>query len=444
MCIVCIHESLDVGEKIEEGAKWVGEKIEEGAKAIGEGIETAVEAVGDVGEAVVEGVVDTVKDGIDTVAGGFNAIDKLLDGDKSGALKAITETPLYRSGEELVESVKQVGEGIYQGDLGKIGNGALGILTNDFTSLIPGGKAIGTVGKIAKKSAKELLKKGFKKEAKQGLKMEVKHMKNDIAENTFKKKRKTKRDQPDKKKKKKDKKDKRDKTDGKNDNDEEQKQCPVKEKKGKRMKRAVVRPPKTGRKTTKPAKGKKGKKNSSKTKKQNQCNDPDKCGIPEIREGSIGKYFKDTVEDCRNTAAGKFCHYLCHPGYDEQPQALICKDHGHNDKRWDHHVECEPHSCEQTLSGTFIKVKAPRWGSDIYITNKRGPDALLYAVLFDESKKLPIYSVAFHNFPVHVKIAARAESFRQHPCSRLGQNQAKNADYENLKNKPKKNPHGNS
>lgn len=372
--------------------------------------------------------------------GGINAVDRLFHNDKDGALNAIKETPLYHSGEQLVESAKQIGEGIYHGDVRKIGEGAFGLLTNDLTGMIPGGKAFGAIGKIVKKTGKKLAKKGLKKEAKQGLKTEVKHMKDDIAENSFKKKRKTKKDEPDKKKKKKDKKDKN----NDNDNDKEQKQCPVKEKKGGRIKRAVVRPKKPARTPNKPAKAKPTrKKKEPKKKKQTECDDPDKCGIPNIKLGSRRTYFNDTVEDCRNTAAGKFCHYLCHPGYDEKPHALICKDHGQNDKRWDREVECEPQTCEHSLLGTFIKVKAPRWGSDIYITNKRGPDALLYAVLFDESKKLPIYSLAYHNFPVHVKVAERAESFRQHPCSRLGDNQAKNSDYLNNKKLNKiPNPHG--
>lgn len=73
-----------------------------------------------------------------TIVGGVKAVGKLVTGDAKGALKEIKETPLYKEGENLVKSVKTVGEGIVKGDLKKIGEGVLGVATNDLLGFIPG------------------------------------------------------------------------------------------------------------------------------------------------------------------------------------------------------------------------------------------------------------------------------------------------------------------
>lgn len=473
--------SLDAGKQIEESAKWVGEQLKEGAKIVGEAAGAVVEIVAKpvvevvkaidtnagkaieegtkwVGEKIKEGaetavetVVDTVENGIDTVKGGFKAVDKLLHGDLNDALNAIKETPLYKSGEELVENIKEIDEGIVDGDLEKIGKGAFGVLTNDITSMIPVGKVIGTVEKVAEKGVKKVATKGFKK-AEHGIKTKVTNFKDDIAEKGFKKKGKPKNKKdhphPDNQKKnkndKKDKKDKKDKNDKKNEKDKQQKQCKVKEKKGRRIKRGVTRlsRPKTQRNRKRPG-SKPEKKSKPRKEKEIVCDEPDKCKTPDAKPDSKDVYYRDIAEKCQNSEADKVCHYLCHPGYDEKPHSLVCKNHGDNDKRWDKDIECEPHNCEHhsLIHATSIKVEASRWGSDIYIANRRGPDALLYYVLFDERKKLPIYSMTYHNFPIHVKIATRAEKFMEHPCTRLGHNQATNNDYKN-KLPHENNPHG--
>lgn len=185
----------------------------------------------------------------------------------------------------------------------------------------------------------------------------------------------------------------------------------------------------------------KGRKEEERQKKRDECDHPDKCGTPRVRPGSHGAYYADILEDCRNIPADKSCHYLCHPGYDEDPHALICRDHGQNDKRWNTDAHCVPQECEHSRFGqtTYIKVKASRWGSDIFSTYRRGRDAVLFVVLFDESEKLPIHSTAYHNFPVQVKLDERADYFRQHPCAHLSVNQAKNSDYSN--NPLPNNPH---
>lgn len=89
---------------------------------------------------------------IDTLNGGVEAVRKLVDGDPAGALEEIKQTPLYKEGENLVQSVIELGDGIAEGDFEKMGNGILGIASNDLLAFIPGEKGFSIGAKAWKQS----------------------------------------------------------------------------------------------------------------------------------------------------------------------------------------------------------------------------------------------------------------------------------------------------
>lgn len=303
-----------------------------------------------------------------TVEGGAKAVGKLVTGDPKGALEEVKQTPLYKSGEELVENIKEVGSGIIEGDLKKVGNGLLGVVTNDIVGFIPGEKLLGIGAKAAKKGIKKGIKKGAKKD--------LKNTKDDIVEKGFKDKK------PDKKDKQRDR----------------NKQCPAKNNRPKR---------------------------EAKKRKRGDCDndDDDYCKKPTPQKGKTREILKNSLNDCADTKVRKTCNYLCQAGYNEKPSALTCQ----SKNTWNPpHPGCEPQECG---ANGFIFVESSTIRSVLDKT-KGNRNVLLYLVLFDESKKLPIYSVAYYKFTLTLgKFSSRANNFRVHPCTRLIGKQADDKDY---------------
>lgn len=337
---------------------------------------------------VGKAIVDTGKNIGKSIVGGAKAIGKLVTGDPKGALKEIKATPIYKEGENLVKSVKNVGEGIVTGNFKKIGEGLLGVATNDLLSFIPGQKVLSTGAKAITKGVKETVKNTIKK----GAKKDAKNAKDDIVEKNFKKKDHDVNNKKDKKKK-----------------------CPVKKGKTKR---------------------------AADKRKRDDCSDDDdddddkkkRCKKPDFQKGSGTHIIKSSLHACMNSKLNEHCFYMCNAGYDEKPERLIC---GPNEK-WSANAACEPQVCEPAgAHKSFILVKSSTILS--VLDKKRGNDEVpLYLVLFDESKKLPIYSVTYYKFALATgKFTPRTDNFRPHPCIRLNNKQAVNKDYS--RNNPKSN-----
>lgn len=332
---------------------------------------------------VGKAIVDTGKKIVKSVVGGAKAIGKLVTGDAKGALKEIKATPIYKEGENLVKNIKNVGEGIVTGNFKKIGKGLLGVATNDLLSFIPGQKVLSTGAKAITKGVKETVKSSVKR----GSKKDGKHAKNDIVENNFKKKDHDAKNKKDKKK-----------------------EC--KPKKG-RTKRA------------------------SDSSKKDDCSDDDdkkKCKKPDFQQGSGTHIIKSSLHACMNSKPNERCFYLCNAGYDEKPDRLIC---GPNE-RWSANAACVPQVCEPAGVGkSFILVKSSTISS-VFDKKKGNSEVPLYLVLYDKSKKLPIYSVAYYKFVLASgKVTPRTDNFRPHPCVRLNNKQAVNRDYS--RNNPRSN-----
>lgn len=192
---------------------------------------------------------------------------------------------MVKSAEKLYHDVKTVGEGIVQGDIKKIGKGALGVVTSDFVDFIPGpGKIISTAGKGlkgaingGKNAVKDKGKKGnvVKNNVRKSwlyLKFfcyaDSKKGKDDIAKKNNQK--------SDEKKKK--------------DKEEKEKKCAAKS----RKKRA----------------------SAGDKRKRDDCNDKN-CPKPQVPQGSRGKLLPKTLNKCNNVKPKGKCNYLCNAGYTE-------------------------------------------------------------------------------------------------------------------------------
>lgn len=212
---------------------------------------------------------------VETGVGAVKALDRWVHDDDEGAAEAIKATPLYQAGEHLVDSFKELGDGIYNLDGGKIINGLVGIGTNELTEYIP---VIGKGVKVTAKVAKKVTQKTLKKTARKG----VRNTKDDIAKKGFKK------EKPAKKKEKENQKDKN-------------KQCPAKNDRPKR---------------------------AARKRRKKDCDDDkkDKCPKPNGKPGAKGQLIGSYLQACKNNKAKGNCYYLCQPGYDETPKSLTCQD----------------------------------------------------------------------------------------------------------------------
>lgn len=351
---------------------------------------------------------------VDTIKGGVKAVGKLIEGDPKGALKEVKKTPLYKEGENLVKNVKQVGEGIVKGDIKKVGEGLLGVATNDLLGFIPGQKALGVGAKAIKGGIKNTVESATKKGAKKETK-ETKTDKDNVIDKSFKDKKAEEKAKEDKKKK----------------------QCDAKKKRSRRA---------TG----------------SDKKSDDGCDDDDKdlkCPRPRYAEADRFNVILSSFHECANAEIGEKCNYLCNAGYNEKPDALWCRNSGKKDKNGKKETiwtaknvsttpvdaSCQAQAC---YSDGFIFVESSTVKSVLDKRNKNeqskyddedlagdsiftNRDVILYLVKYDEDKKIPIYSVAYHRWMMTMgNFRERPGHFREHPCTRLFGKQADDDDYE--------------
>lgn len=306
----------------------------------------------------------------------MKAVGKLLKGDAKGALNEVKKTPLYKEGESLVKSVKQVGEGIVTGDAKKIGSGLFGLATNDLLGFIPGEKALAIGAKAIKSGIKNTVEKTAKKDAKPA--------KDDIVDKSFKDK----------------------KGEEKAKQDKENKKCTAK----KTRRRRAADP------------------NDDKCDKKDE-DKKIKCGQPNYLAGNGNDVLSKTLKACKDDHVGERCQFLCNAGFIEKPKSLLCQKvtvGGKSTGKWDAEAGCEAQPCR---ADGFIFVESSTILS-VLDTKKGNTDVLLYLVKFDETKKLPKYSVAYTKYSMtNAKFNSRKDSFRIHPCARLAKLQTFNSDY---------------
>ncbi|KAI5695562.1 hypothetical protein M8J75_000247 [Diaphorina citri] len=361
-------------------------------------LKKAFKKVGDFVGGVVK---DTVKTVVKTVGGVAKTIGKAVTGDLKGAKKEFMDIPVVKD----VKNVVDLGKAVVTGDWKKAKEKGADLLTSGtldlVTTVIPGGKIVGTaakaVGKGLKGAATATKQAGntVKREVNKGI-SKVENKKKEIKDK--------KRDKDDKKKDEPDKKKEEDRSD-----------C-----KKKRTKRGGVS---TKNKT--PA-------GPSGTKRKKPCDD-DYCPKP-----NWANLIDETVEDCKKVKEGERCDYECEPSYREVDPRITCKKE-RNTLVWPNDGRCVLETCSGNPS--LVSMETPQVGS-LYRPGF-GKYITAYIVYFDKTKKLPLWSMSYLQAEIkkygfgkyksmsynQFKDYERSGSFYQHECTHLVGHQGKDADY---------------
>lgn len=298
------------------------------------------------GEFVVNTVKDTVNTVVDTAKGVVNTVGKAVQGDFEGAKNAFLDIPIVQDAKNVVE----LGGAVVTGDWDKAKEKGIDLLqskTLDLAlSVVPGGKIAGTAAKAAGKALK-----GVKQTGKKSLD----RVKRNVNKNIDKVETKNKKIK-----------------DKKNNQEtgkiEERGQCK------KRSKRAAK----------KKGKGK---------QQPGNCDDDDDddeddnkfCSKPKIANS-----IPETLIDCLKKKSGGRCDYECEPGYEEEDPNIVCKKVS-GKYVWPSDAKCNLKTCG---SGPFplIVIETPQV-SKLYKPSF-GKFVTVYVVLFDKTRKVPIWSVA--------------------------------------------------
>lgn len=286
-----------------------------------------------VGETVVNAVKNTVTEVVDTAKGVVKAVDKTVHGDFEGAKKAALNIPIVKDVKNVVEFGGAVISGDWDSAKKKAADAGASLLNVGLT-FVPGvGKVVGNIGKSAVKGLKPALKNGNKATK------NIKPKKND-SKNENKKKDKDKQ--------------KEDKFD--------EETCEY------RTKRAA-------------AKGK-GKTNKKK------C-DPNKCDAPKGITNSYGESF----EPCDDKKVGVDCSYECKVGFEEKGPSITCSSAPKKKATWSPKPECTLYVCD---AGSYpvVPVMTPKIKGLSSIASSKY--IVAYVVLFDKSRRLPVWSAALH------------------------------------------------
>ncbi|XP_026686851.1 uncharacterized protein LOC113471698, partial [Diaphorina citri] len=361
-------------------------------------LKKAFKKVGDFVGGVVK---DTVKTVVKTVGGVAKTIGKAVTGDLKGAKKEFMDIPVVKD----VKNVVDLGKAVVTGDWKKAKEKGADLLTSGtldlVTTVIPGGKIVGTaakaIGKGLKGAATATKQAGstVKREVNKGI-SKVENKKKEIKDK--------KRDKDDKKKDEPDKKKEEDRSD-----------C-----KKKRTKRGGVS---TKNKT--PA-------GPSGTKRKKPCDD-DYCPKP-----NWANLIDETVEDCKKVKEGERCDYECEPSYREVDPRITCKKE-RNTLVWPNDGRCVLETCSGNPS--LVSMETPQVGS-LYRPGF-GKYITAYIVYFDKTKKLPLWSMSYLQAEIkkygfgkyksmsynQFKDYERSGSFYQHECTHLVGHQGKDADY---------------
>lgn len=296
-------------------------------------------AVKTVAETVVNVVKDTVEQVVDTVSGVVTTIGKVVKGDLNGAKEAALSIPIVKD----VKNVVELGGAIISGDKDAIKEKGLDLLGSSIvdvglTVVAPGvGKVISTGLKTAAKGTKTALKN-------------AKNQVDKINKNIKPKKNNNDKDKPKDKDKDKDK-----------NKDDDNDSCET------RPKRA---PSNNG------------------NKKKKACK-PSDCDAPK----SIRYSLKNSFKQCNNKAIGSQCPYECKVGYEEKGPRPKCVKRTNSKSEWDPKPECSLYTCDNNKY-PIVVVKTPKIDS---LTSISTSDFIVvYVVMFDKSRKLPVWSVALH------------------------------------------------
>lgn len=292
-------------------------------------------AVKTVAKTVVNAVKDTVNEVVDTAKGVAKAVSKVVKGDLNGAKNAITNIPIVKD----IKNAVEFGGAVISGDWDAAKEKGVDLLGSSLldvglTVIAPGvGKVIGTGLKSITKGSK-LAIKNTKKQANK-VRREIKQKKNNLnKENNGKLKNKNK--------------DKKDNID----------RCES------RHRRATTKRGKYGCKRA-------------------------ECDAPTGVRFSLTR----TFQRCNRKQVGSKCHYECKVGYEEKGPSATCIKKTNQMSLWDPKPECTLYKCDD-IKFPVIAVKTPKIESLTSISTSKY--IVVYVVMFDKSRKLPVWSVALH------------------------------------------------
>lgn len=292
-------------------------------------------AVKTVAKTVVNAVKDTVNEVVDTAKGVAKAVGKVVKGDLNGAKNAITDIPIVNDIKNAVDFGGAVISGNWDTAKEK-GIDLLGssLLDVGLTVIAPGvGKVIGTGLKSIAKGSKVAIKNAKKQSNK--VRSQIKQKKNNAdKENNGKLKDKNK--------------DKKENTD----------RCES------RHTRATTKRGKYG------------------------CRRAE-CEAPTGVRFSLTR----TFQRCNRKQVGSKCHYECKVGYKEIGPSATCIKKTNQMSLWDPKPECILYKCDE-IKFPVIAVRTPKIESLTSISTSKY--IVVYVVMFDKSRKLPVWSVALH------------------------------------------------
>lgn len=296
-------------------------------------------AVKSVAKTVVNAIKDTVKGVVDTAKGVVKAVDKVVKGDLKGAKNAITNIPIVKD----IKNAVELGGAVISGDWDTAKEKGIDLLGSSLvdvglTVIAPGvGKIIGTGLKSIAKGSKTAIK-NLKKQS-------------DKVEHTIKPKQ-------------------------NNDMNKENKNGKLKPKdKDKKKDEDVDRCESRRTRTTSSQKGKH-------SCKRAQCDAPK----------GVRFALTESFENCNKKQVESKCHYECKVGYEEKGPSATCTKK--NQKTvWDPQPECSLYKCSDSMF-PIVAVKTPKIESLTSIPTSKY--IVVYVVMFDKSRKIPVWSVALH------------------------------------------------
>lgn len=285
---------------------------------------------------VVDVVKDTVNEVVDTAKGVVKAVDKVVKGDLEGAKNAITDIPIVKD----VKNAVEFGGAIISGDWDTVKEKGVDLLGSSLvdvglTVIAPGvGSVIGKGLKTIAKGSKKAIK-NIKSQSKDASK-KIKPKQNIDKKNS------------DGKQKSKDK-----------DNKDDIDRC-------------------ENRKTRATSK-----KRGTYSCKRAECDAPKQVRFS----------FSQTFQTCSRKQVGAQCHYECKVGYEEKGPSLTCNKKTNQLSVWDPQPECSLYKCDKNRF-SMVAVKTPKTDSLTSISTSKY--VVVYVVMFDKIRKLPVWSVALH------------------------------------------------
>ncbi|XP_053207036.1 uncharacterized protein LOC128391212, partial [Panonychus citri] len=334
-----------------------------------------------VGQGIVDTVKKTVNTVVDTAKGVVQSVGKVIKGDLKGAKDAFMKIPVVND----VKNVVELGGAVIKGDWNKVKEKGADLLQSStldlITTVIPGGKilgkglsaagkALGNTGKIAKNDVKKSIGKSDTKDKK----LKDKDNNNNNNNNNDKNR----------------------------DKDQRGSQCPRRDNRTNRKRRAT-----NGRK-----------------RPGNDCDDEDDGKREGCARPNVNNIIDTTTSECNNRKATAKCNFECEPGYDENDPSVTCTRTGKT-LVWNPAPKCTLKTCKAGKE-VLIVLETPKSRLSIGGTSK---NVVAYCVLFDSSRKLPIWSVTFQQSSDLKKFQNREHSWKKYPCTALATKQADDGDY---------------